>query len=122
MTVSAALAADDESAWTYSASVAAYILPGPDYYAQPTVTTDHRWLHLEARYNYEALGAASVWGGYNFAVGEKVTFEGAAMLGGVFGSTTGVAPGYKATLNWTKLTFYSEGEYVFDTNSSDSFF
>ncbi len=45
------------------------------------------------------------------------------MLGAVFGDTTGVAPGYKATLAWTKLTFYSEGEYLSDTNeSSDSFF
>jgi hypothetical protein len=117
------LAAGDEPAWTYSASVYAYLLSGPDYYAQPTFTTDHNWLHLEARYNYEALGAGSVWAGYNFSVGEKVTFEATPMLGGVFGSTAGIAPGYKATLSWTKLTFYSEGEYVFDTNvSDDSFF
>jgi len=115
--------ATDEPAWTYSASVYAYLLSGPDYYAQPTFTADHNWLHLEARYNYEALGAGSLWAGYNFNVGEKVTFEATPMLGGVFGSTTGIAPGYKATLNWTKLTFYSEGEYLFDTSeSSDSFF
>jgi hypothetical protein len=115
--------ADDEPAWTYAGTMCAYILPGPDDYAQPTVMADHRWLHLEARYNYEAQGAASIWGGYNFSVGEKVTFEGSAMLGGVFGSATGVAPGFKATLAWSKLTFYSESEYMFDTNaSSDSFF
>jgi hypothetical protein len=45
------------------------------------------------------------------------------MLGGVFGKTNGVAPGYEFTLSWRKLQFYSEGEYVFDTgDSSDSFF
>jgi len=56
-------------------------------------------------------------------VGEKVTFEGTAMLGGVFGATVGIAPGYKASLSWTKLELYSEGEYLFDTNeSADSFF
>ena len=45
------------------------------------------------------------------------------MLGGVFGDTTGIAPGYKGSLSWWKLELYSEGEYVFDTgNSSDSFF
>ena len=37
------------------------------------------------------------------------------MLGGVFGETTGVAPGYKGSLSWWKLELYSEGEYVFDT-------
>ena len=52
-----------------------------------------------------------------------MTFEGTALLGGVFGDVSGVAPGYKATLAWKRLKFYSEGEYVFDTNeSSDNFF
>ena len=45
------------------------------------------------------------------------------MLGGVFGDTTGIAPGYHGSLSWWKLELYSEGEYVADTgNSSDSFF
>jgi hypothetical protein len=29
------------------------------------------------------------------------------MLGGVFGDTTGIAPGYKGSLNWWKLELYS---------------
>jgi hypothetical protein len=36
------------------------------------------------------------------------------MLGGVFGKTNGIAPGYSGTLDWWKLRLYSEGEYVFD--------
>jgi hypothetical protein len=45
------------------------------------------------------------------------------MLGGVFGNTSGGAPGYKGGLNWWKLGFWSEGEYVFDADdSSESFF
>jgi hypothetical protein len=114
----------DESAWTYSAYASAYFLPpGDDDYLQPTFTTDHNWLHLEARYNYEGIDTGSVWAGYNFSVGKKVTFEGTAMAGVVFGDTSGVAPGFKATLIWTKLKFYSESEYLFDTNeSADSFF
>ena len=45
------------------------------------------------------------------------------MLGGVFGDTAGIAPGYKGSLSWWKLELYSEGEYVFDTReSADSFF
>jgi hypothetical protein len=115
--------ASDEPSWSYSAFASVYFLPGDDDFLQPTFTTDHDWLHLEARYNYESKDTGSVWAGYNFSVGEKVTFEGTAMAGVVFGDTDGLAPGYKATLSWTKLSFYSEGEYVFDTNeSSDSFF
>ena len=120
----AAMAESDEKAWSYYASAYAYLLPGnDDDYLQPTFTADRGWLHLEARYNYEAPETGSLWAGYNFSVGEKVTFEATPMLAAVFGATTGVAPGYKATLSWTKLTFYSEGEYLFDTNeSADSFF
>ena len=90
---------------------------------QPTITADRNWLHLEARYNYEALDTGSAWVGYNFAGGEKLAWEVTPMLGGVFGDTTGIAPGYKGSLSWWKLELYSEGEYVFDTrDSSGSFF
>ena len=45
------------------------------------------------------------------------------MLGGVFGQTDGVAPGYTGSLSWRRLEFYSEGEYVFDAaDSADNFF
>jgi hypothetical protein len=44
------------------------------------------------------------------------------MLGGVFGNTTGIAPGYKGSLSWWKLGLYSEGEYVVDTGNSDNSF
>jgi hypothetical protein len=40
----------------------------------------------------------------------------------VFGDTRGVAPGYEGSLEWWKLEFYSEGEYVIDTGAEDSFF
>ena len=123
-TNSAPLAAEaDEKAWSFSASVYTYIVPDDRDYVQPTFTADRGWLHLEARYNYEALETGSAWVGYNFSGGEKLAWEFTPMLGGVFGDTTGIAPGYKGSLSWWKLELYSEGEYVFDTgDSSDSFF
>jgi hypothetical protein len=61
--------------------------------------------------------------GYNLSGGEKFTWEFKPMLGGVFGNTTGIAPGYKGSLSWWKLTLYAESEYVVDTgDSSESFF
>jgi len=98
-------------------------VPNSADYAQPTVAFDRKWLHLEARYNYENLETGSAWVGYNFSGGEKLEWEFTPMIGGVLGKTDGVAPGYKGSLSWWKLEIYSEGEYLFDaSDSSDSFF
>jgi hypothetical protein len=108
---------------SFSAALYTYIVPDQHDYVQPTITADHNWLHLEARYNYEALDTGSIWLGYNFAGGEKIAWELTPMLGGVLGNTVGVAPGYRGSVSWWKLTLFSEGEYVFDVReSSDSFF
>jgi hypothetical protein len=110
-------------AWSFSASAAVYFPADSQNYVQPTLRADRGWLHLEARYNYEALDTGSAWIGYNFSVGDKLKLDFTPMLGAVFGKTNGYAPGYELTLSWRNLQFYSEGEYVFDTgNSSDSFF
>ena len=111
-------------AWKFSASVMGYFVPDSRDYAQPTFTADHDWLHLEARYNYEALETGSAWVGYNFGGGTDVTWSLTPMLGGVFGDTTGVAPGYEGSVGWWKLELYSEGEYVVDTGdpSGDFFY
>ena len=112
-----------ERDWSFSVSAYAYLVPDSREYVQPTITAVRGWLHLEARYNYEDLETASLWAGYNFGGGEKLAWELTPMLGGVFGNTTGIAPGYKGSLSWWKLELYSEGEYVIDTgHSSDSFF
>ena len=113
----------DEEAWSFSAAAYAYFLGDDTDYLQPGITADRGWLHLEARYNYEASDTGSAWLGYNFSGGETVAWEVTPMFGVVFGDTDGVAPGYKGSVGWSKLELYSEGEYVFDTgSSSDSFF
>ena len=89
-----------EKAWSFSVSAYTYIVPDSREYVQPTFAADRGWLHLEARYNYEALDTGSAWVGYNFSGGEKLAWEFTPLLGGVFGDTTGVAPGYEATLSW----------------------
>ncbi len=113
----------EASAWEFSASVFGYALPDDRNYAQPSFTADRGWLHLEARYNYEAQATASAWFGYNFAGGDAVWWELTPMVGAVFGHTTGIAPGYRGAFGWKWLEFSSEGEYVVDTtDSSESFF
>ena len=108
--------------WEFSASVYFYQVVDDRNYAQPTVTADRDRLHLEARYNYEDLDTGSVWFGYNMSGGETLSWELTPLLGGVFGATDGVAPGYKGALSWRSLEFYSEGEYVFTGAAEDRFF
>ena len=110
-------------AWTFGASAYTYFLPDESNYVQPSVTADRGRLHLEARFNYEARDTGSVWGGVNLSGGEAVSWTLTPMLGGVFGDTSGVAPGYRGSIAWRALEFFSEGEAMFDAgDSADSFF
>ena len=109
--------------WSFSASVYAYLVPDSRDYVSPIFTADHNWLHLEARYNYEALDTGSLWVGYNLSFGHSLVLDVSPMLGGVFGDLTGIAPGYELSLSWRKLSLSSQSEFVFDTgNSAGNFF
>ena len=108
--------------WSFSASAFAYFVPEDSDYVSPVFAADRERLHLEARYNYEGRGAYSVWAGYNQSAGDKVTLEATWMLGGVFGDVRGIAPGCELTVAYKKLEFYTEGEYLFDTNDSSGNF
>lgn len=110
-------------AWTFGASAYTYFLPDEPNYVQPSVTADRGLLHLETRFNYEARDTGSVWGGVNLSGGDAVSWTLTPMLGGVFGDTSGVAPGYRGSIAWRALEFVSEGEAMFDADDSvDSFF
>jgi len=108
--------------WSFSASAYAYFLPDADDFLVPIVTADRGRLHLEARYQYEAMDSGSVWAGANFSGGTKLEWEVTPILGLVFGDLDGIAPGYKGSLGWKSLQLYSEGEYVFDFAGSEGDF
>src|SRR5262245_11891579 len=111
-----------EREWSFSLSAYTYIIPHDEDYVQPTVKVDRDWLHLEARYNYEDLDTGSMWVGYNMSFGDKLTLDFTPMIGGVFGNTEGVAPGYEITLAWRQFELYTEGDFLFDSqDSSDDF-
>jgi hypothetical protein len=101
--------------WTYNLTLDGYIVPNETSYANPTFTADRHRLHLEARYNYEDLRTGSLWVGYNFSAGQKLVLKITPMLGGVFGRTTGIAPGCEASLTYEKFQLSISSEYVFDT-------
>ena len=72
-----------EHEWECSLSISTYLVQNGRDYANPNLVADRDWLHLEARYNYEAIKTGSLWLGYNFSFGKKLAFEGAPMLGGI---------------------------------------
>jgi hypothetical protein len=117
--------------WSFYASALGYWIPEGHSYVNPVFSADHGSLHLEARYNYENLETGSVWIGRNFEfnlshkvtlASHKVTLAVTPMIGGVFGQSKGVAPGYLATLEWRRFSLDSQGEYLFQREWSDSFF
>lgn len=114
---------EQQGQWSFAASVYSYFPPDAGNYLQPTLSADHDWLHLEMRYNYEALYATSAWVGYNFSGGENLEWEFTPLLGGIFGKVSGFAPGYEGSLSWRRLELYSEGEFLIDSaDSSASYF
>jgi len=118
-------ATDDATAkqWSFSLSTFGYLVPHDQSYGSPVFTADHRWLHLEARYNYEAQETGSLWAGYNLSVGDRLVFEATPMLGAVFGNTTGIAPGCELALSYKKIELSTESEYVYDpSDNKNSFF
>ena len=109
--------------WAFSFNLSGYLVPNDQSYASPTISADKRQFHFGARYNYEDQQTGSLWIGYNFEVGDKLLLQATPMFGGIFGRTTGIAPGYIASLSWKNLGLSTEGEFVFDAKEhSGSFF
>ncbi len=109
--------------WEYSLTTSGYIVPGGPSYVVPDLTADRGWLHLEARYNNEALKTGSLWAGYNISVGKKLVLDVTPMLGSVFGNLNGIAPGCLVTLTYKRAQLYASSEYVFSfQNRNANFF
>jgi hypothetical protein len=112
-----------ENPWDVSLTTSGYIVPKSSSYVSPDLSADRGKLHLEARYNDEALQTGSLWVGYNFSAGKKLVLNTTAMAGAVFGDLNGIAPGGALTLSYKKLQLYSSFEYVFDLqHRNGSFF
>ena len=91
-----------------------------DNYTSGIAAADRGPLHLEARVNYESVGARSAFVGWTFSGGDAVTWELTPLLGGVWGTTHGVVPGLEASAAWRRIDVYVEAEYVHDTSERTS--
>ena len=102
------------SGWDFSATGYYYALDDQNDYLSAIATADREALHLEARYNYEALDSGSLFAGWNFSGGDALTWEMTPILGAVFGAKQGIAPGFEASVAYGIVDFYIEAEYVHD--------
>lgn len=111
------------SRWTYSVSGYYFALPHASDYWVGIAAANRDALHLEARYNYENIDAGSLFAGWTFTAGEALSLSFTPILGAVFGTTNGVAPGAQMSATYRSFDFYFEGEYVFDfQNRGNSYF
>lgn len=112
-TAAATSAQKADSAWSFGAAANLYFF-SDDFIALPVFTADKNHLHLEARYNYEDVKTASVWAGYNFYGGQKLSYNITPMAGLVLGQTNGAAIGLELACTLGNFTLYNEAEHLFD--------
>lgn len=112
----------DRPAWEFGLSAYPTIVRDGENYTSVIGVADRGPWHLEARYNYESIGARSAFVGWNFSGGDTVSWELTPLLGGAWGSTRAFVPGFEASLGWRSLDVYVEAEYVRDRGGrSDSY-
>ena len=115
--------AAEKPSWEFALTAYPTIVRGGDNYTSAIAVADRGPLHLEARYNYESVGARSAFVGWTFSGGESITWELTPLLGGAWGATRAFVPGLEASVAWGRLDFYVEAEYVRDSRErSDSYF
>ena len=109
--------------WEFAITAYPTDVRGGENYTSAIASADRGSLRLEARYNYESIGARSAFVGWTFSGGDEFTWEVRPLLGGVWGTTQGFVPALEASLAWKKLDFYVEAEYVRDSGEhTNSYF
>ena len=109
--------------WEFAITAYPTVVRGGENYTSAIAVADRGPLHLEARYNYESVGARSAFVGWTFSGGETITWELTPLLGGAWGTTQAFVPALEASVAWKKFDFYIEAEYVRDNRQrTDSYF
>ena len=104
--------------WEFGLTAYPTQVRGGDNTTSAIAVADRGPLHLEARYNYEAIGARSAFVGWTLSGGEEVKWELTPILGGAWGTKKAFVPGFEASLSWGRFDFYAEAEHVRDSKTS----
>jgi len=113
----------EEPSWEFALTAYPTLVRDGENYLSAIAVADRGPLHLEARYNYESIGARSAFVGWTFSGGEGITWELTPLLGGAWGATQAFVPALEASVAWGRLDIYVEAEYVRDSRErTDSYF
>jgi hypothetical protein len=116
-------ASPEKPSWEFALTAYPTDVRGGDNYTSGIGVADRGPLHLEARYNYESVGARSAYVGWTFSGGEGITWELTPLLGGAWGSLHAFVPAVEASVSWHQFDFYVEAEAVRDQRvHDDSYF
>jgi hypothetical protein len=115
----AAALVEAEKTWSARASVTGYFLQDGAYFV-PVAAVDRAGVHLEARYNYEAQRAGSVWLGWTVEFGEALHLTVTPMFGGVR-ELNGLAPGWSGA-GLKAFTLYLSSSWWWTANGRGTFF
>jgi len=105
-------AAPAARAWSFGITAYPTSVRDGDHYTSVIAIADHDALHLEARDDYESVGARSVYLGWTFKGGDAFAWQLTPIVGGAWGTTKSFVAGVEASLAWRTLDFYTEVEHV----------
>jgi hypothetical protein len=109
--------------WEFALTAYPTVVRGGENYTSAIAAADRGPLHLEARINYESIGARSAFVGWSLAGGETLTWKLTPLLGGAWGATQAFVPGLEASVAWGRVGAYVEAEWVRDSRErTDSYF
>jgi hypothetical protein len=104
----------EKPSWEFALTAYPTNVRGGENYTSAIGAADRGPLHLEARYNYESIGARSAYVGWTFSGGDTLTWEVTPLIGGAWGTTEAIVPAVEASVAWQRLDFYVEAQYVRD--------
>ena len=113
----------EKPSWEFALTAYPTDVRGGDNYTSAIGVADRGPLHLEARYNYEAVGARSAFVGWTFSGGDAIKWELTPLIGGGWGAVHAFIPALEASVSWRQFDFYIEAEYVRDQREhTDSYY
>jgi len=113
----------EKPSWEFALTAYPTDVRGGENYTSGIGVADRGPLHLEARYNYESIGARSAFVGWTFSGGDTIKWELTPLLGGAWGTVHAFVPAVEASVSWREFDFYIEAEYVRDNHEhSDSYY
>ena len=109
----------EKPSWEFALTAYPTDVRGGDNFTSGIGVADRGPLHLEARYNYESIGARSAYVGWTFSGGDAITWELTPLLGGAWGTVHAFVPAIEASVSWRQFDFYVEAEAVRDQREHD---